>query len=77
MIFDNLRLRVFFLWVSFDSGILNRFLICFDTDRFVGDLVPHGGIKLLRACWWMPWQREAMKDVASCDKPRGAAKQAL
>src|SRR5262249_15049550 len=22
---------------------------------------------------WMPWRREAMKDVASCDKPRGAA----
>src|SRR2546427_12301747 len=21
----------------------------------------------------MPWRREAMKDVASCDKPRGAA----
>ncbi len=26
---------------------------------------------------WMPWREEAMKDVASCDKPRGAAKQAL
>ena len=22
---------------------------------------------------WMPWCQEAMKDVASCDKPRGAA----
>ena len=22
---------------------------------------------------WMPRRREAMKDVASCDKPRGAA----
>src|SRR5438876_9588001 len=22
---------------------------------------------------WMPWRREAMKDVASCGKPRGAA----
>jgi hypothetical protein len=21
----------------------------------------------------MPWRQEAMKDVASCDKPRGAA----
>jgi len=20
--------------------------------------------------WWMPWHREAMKDVATCDKPR-------
>ena len=26
---------------------------------------------------WMPWHQEAMKDVVSCDKPRGAAKQAL
>ena len=25
----------------------------------------------------MPWYWEAMKDVASCDKPRGAAKQAV
>jgi hypothetical protein len=26
---------------------------------------------------WMPWRQEAMKDVVSCDKLRGAAKQAL
>jgi hypothetical protein len=25
----------------------------------------------------MPWRQEAMKDVESCDKPWGAAKQAL
>jgi len=25
----------------------------------------------------MPWRKQAMKDVASCDKLRGAAKQAL
>ena len=25
----------------------------------------------------MPWHKEAMKDAVSCDKPRGAAKQAL
>jgi len=25
----------------------------------------------------MPWHREAMKDVVSCEKLRGAAKQAL
>jgi hypothetical protein len=25
----------------------------------------------------MPWRQEAMKDVVSCDKSRGAAKQAL
>ena len=26
---------------------------------------------------WMPRRQEAMKDVAACDKPRGAGKQAL
>lgn len=30
-------------------------------------------VKLLRACVWMPWRKKAMKDVASCDKPRGDA----
>lgn len=28
-------------------------------------------VKLLRACVWMPWLNQAMKDVANCDKPRG------
>ena len=27
-------------------------------------------VKLLRACVWMPWHEQAMKDVVSCDKPR-------
>ena len=27
-------------------------------------------VKLLRACVWMPWRKEAMKDAVSCDKPR-------
>jgi hypothetical protein len=26
---------------------------------------------------WMPWRQQAMKDVAACDKPRGAGKRAL
>jgi hypothetical protein len=26
-----------------------------------------------KGAWWMPWQKTAMKDVVSCDKPRGAA----
>ena len=30
-------------------------------------------VKLLRACVWMPWRKEAMKDVVSCDKLREAA----
>src|SRR3970040_1166205 len=27
--------------------------------------------------WWMPWRRQATKDVAACDKLRGAGKRAL
>ena len=30
-------------------------------------------VKLLRACVWMPWRKQAMKDVVSCDKLREAA----
>ena len=30
-------------------------------------------VKLLRACVWMPWRKQAMKDVVSCEKLRGAA----
>ena len=26
-----------------------------------------------KGVWWMPWRQKAKKDVASCDKPRGAA----
>ena len=31
-------------------------------------------IKCLKGVRWMPWRREAMKDVLRCDKSRGAAK---
>ena len=27
----------------------------------------------MKGAWWMPWHEQAMKDVISCDKPRGAA----
>jgi hypothetical protein len=30
-------------------------------------------VKLLRACVWMPRRKQAKKDVASCEKLRGAA----
>jgi hypothetical protein len=30
-------------------------------------------VKQEKGAGWMPWLREAMKDVASCDKPRGDA----
>jgi len=26
-----------------------------------------------KSIWWMPWQKEAMKDVIRCDKLRGGA----
>ena len=35
------------------------------TSKFCGQAT--------KGAWWMPWQKQAMKDVASCDKPRGAA----
>ena len=30
-------------------------------------------VKQVSAQWWMPRHKPAMQDVASCDKPRGAA----
>jgi len=30
-------------------------------------------VKLLRACVWMPWRKQAKKDVVSCDKLREGA----
>jgi len=30
-------------------------------------------VKRLKGIWWMPWRREAMKDVVRCVKPWGAA----
>ena len=38
----------------------------FSTEKYVRG-------QATKSEWWMPWRREAMKDVASCDKPRGAA----
>ena len=26
-----------------------------------------------KGIWWMPWHQEAMKDVARCENPGGAA----
>ena len=36
-------------------------------------LTPRVGDQVRKGIWWMPWHREAMKDVARCDKPRGVA----
>ena len=39
-----------------------------DIEHFVFEI--DFMVKLLRACVWMPWRKQAMKDVVSCDKPR-------
>ena len=31
----------------------------------------------MKCMWWMPWRLQAMKDVAACEKLRGAGKRAL
>ena len=35
-------------------------------------LTSGAGSSVSKGIWWMPWHREAMKDVARCEKPRGA-----
>jgi hypothetical protein len=46
----------------------------FNESALGGDDVSGQATKGVR---WMPWRKQAMKDVASCDNLRGAAKQAL
>ncbi len=42
------------------------------SDRFLRLCVTGSqAIKYEKSIWWMPWHREAMKDVARCDKLRG------
>ena len=67
-IFCNLNSQV----VGISASILNGSNARNVTHNFIGlyDQV----CKCLR---WMPWQLEAMKDVGTCDKLRGAGKQAL
>jgi hypothetical protein len=31
----------------------------------------------IKSVRWMSWRQEAMKDVGTCDKPRGAGNQAV
>ena len=30
-----------------------------------------------KGTWWMTWRLEAMKDVGTCDKPRGVGNQTV
>lgn len=48
------------------------------ADRiYPASRLPVGVIKAIKGTRWMPWRWEAMKDVVTCDKPRGAGKQAV
>ena len=38
-----------------------------------GDTSGEVGGQASKGIRWMPWHQEAMKDVVSCEKPRGAA----
>ena len=31
----------------------------------------------IKSVWWMTWRQEAMKDVGTCDKPRGVGNQTV
>ena len=60
------------------TGPPTRLCIRFFGSGSSGSVVPvHGrrvrmSLECLKGVWWMPWRIEAMKDVARCDKPRGA-----
>lgn len=42
-----------------------------EVDSQLGESKFYG--QATKGARWMPWQKQAMKDVASCDKLRGAA----
>ena len=42
-------------------------------DGMLWDVWPGTWIENEKGIRWMPWHQEAMKDVARCEKPRGAA----
>jgi hypothetical protein len=48
-------------WTGWGTNHSPRKRACLLLDR----------IKRDKGVWWMPWQQEAMKDVALCDKPGG------
>ncbi len=85
-VFRNIRIEGWAEFTLFDfaipanNGRLERDNTHKETTNLVNDVVV---ASLLRAskfygqatkgARWMPWQKQAMKDVASCDKLRGAA----
>jgi hypothetical protein len=57
-----------------DEG-LQDLSLNFSGSRFEmdGDVLGKFYGQATKGVRWMPWRQQAMKDVASCDKPRGAA----
>ena len=62
----GLRTVRFVVWLSEDGFRAWRALDV-SSDGSGQDVEQEKGIR------WMPWHQEAMKDVARCEKPRGAA----
>ena len=54
---------------------LRRRLVCggVDGSRAWSAALWAAALEQEKGMEWMPWHQEAMKDVARCDKPRGAA----
>ena len=55
------------------SGLSSALCSLFSAKHASGVLGAGRGRALEKGIWWMPWHREAMKDVARCEKPRGGA----
>ena len=51
--------------INVDSSMFARGVTLLRASKFYGQAT--------KGARWMPWQKQAMKDVASCDKLRGAA----
>jgi len=60
------------IWIPTQIGRVNvKRLEAYGSD-FLG---LYGQVN--KCMWWMPWQSEAMKDVAVCEKLRGVDKRTL
>ena len=68
---ESLCVQVLFLRTAGrKSGGCWGWFLCMEME------LPSGGSEVLereKGIRWMPWHQEAMKDVARCEKPRGAA----
>ena len=62
---DDLLITDF--WSVIDDPSLSSVRGCATPDGVAEEIEHEKGIR------WMPWHQEAMKDVARCEKPRGAA----